>query len=149
MADITNDELLAKVASETGVEPLAHTLGVKLASADAILDGLWQQQFFNDMAKAGHVVNTEEEAALMLKVAFDVERLQVEAQYAELAANSSEIKEASELLGTALGEEAAPVEYDAEMDDYAKHATATAELLADESVIAHMASLIDAHHILN
>jgi len=149
MADITNDELLAKVASETGVEPLAHTLGVKLASADAILDGLWQQQFFNDMAKAGHVVNTEEEAALMLKVAFDVERLQVEAQHAELAANSSEIKEASELLGTALGEEAAPVEYDAEMDDYAKHATATAELLADESVIAHMASLIDAHHILN
>ncbi len=149
MADITNDELLAKVASETGVEPLAHTLGVKLASADAILDGLWQQQFFNDMAKAGHVVNTEEEAALMLKVAFDVERLQVEAQYAELAANSSEIKEASELLGTALGEEAAPVEYDAEMDDYAKHAMTTTELLADESVIAHMASLIDAHHILN
>jgi len=149
MADITNDELLAKVASETGVEPLAHTLGVKLASADAILDGLWQQQFFNDMAKAGHVVNTEEEAALMLKVAFDVERLQVEAEHAELAANNSEIKEASELLGTALGEEAAPVEYDAEMDDYAKHATATAELLADESVIAHMASLIDAHHILN
>lgn len=149
MADITNDELLAKVASEMGVEPLAHTLGVKLASANEILDGLWQQQFFNDMAKAGHVATTEEDAALMLKVALDVERLQAEAYAAELADASSEIKEASELLGTALGEEAAPVELDAEVEDYAKHAMATAELLADESVVAHIASLIDAHHILN
>lgn len=149
MADITNDELLAKVAGEMGVEPLAHTLGVKLASANAILDGLWQQQFFNDMAKAGHVANNEEEAALMLKVALDVERLQAEAYAAELAEANSEIKEASELLGTALGEEAATVAGDSEMDDYAKHAVATAELLSDESVVAHIASLIDAHHILN
>ena len=95
MADITNDELLAKVAGEMGVEPLAHTLGVKLASANEILDGLWQQQFFNDMAKAGHVATTEEDAALMLKVALDVERLQAEAHAAELADASSEIKEAS------------------------------------------------------
>lgn len=136
MADITTDELLAKVASATGVEPLAHTLGVKLAGADAILDGIWQQQFYNEMAKAGHVATNEQEAAEMLKVAFEVEAL--------LGAVDAEEPQSSK--SAAWNVSAAPY---AEEADYAKHAIATADLLGDSGVVAHIASLLDAQQILN
>ena len=135
MADITTDELLAKVASATGVEPLAHTLGVKLAGADAILDGIWQQQFYNEMAKAGHVATNEAEAAEMLKVAFEVEALLAAVDAEETPAT----KQAAWNVSDAQAEEA----------EYAKHAIATADLLGDSGVVAHIASLLDAQQILN
>lgn len=145
MAEISNDELLAKVASEKGVEPLAHTLGVKLADAEQILDAVWQNQFFNDMAKLGHVANTEEEAVEMLKVALEVEQLKLARDAEQAAESSSEFKEASEILGEALGND----EVEAEKVAIAGWAADTAELMKDDNIVGHLVAALDAKSILD
>lgn len=138
------DEALAKVASEKGVTPLAHELGVKLSDAEALLDNVAQRQFFAEMAKHGHVPRTQEEADEMLKVALDIQ------EYLELQETSESRavrKQAAASLNELLGRDA-PEATAYQQQSLNKIAMDTSELLSDPQIVAHLASRFDASQIL-
>ena len=138
------DEALAKAASEKGVTPLAHELGVKLSDTEALLDEVVERQYFAEMAKHGHVPRTKEEAAEMIKVALDIQ------EYLDLqeTSESREVrKQAAASISELLGQDA-PEATAYQQAVINKIAADTAGLLSNPEVVAHLAARYDAGQIL-
>lgn len=138
------DDLLAKVASERQVTPLAHALDVKVADADDLLRHVAQQGFFDEMARYGFQPRSKEAAERMLEVA----NLLADQLENDTTDETDEIfKAASETLHRSIGNQSpeAQAQFAASFDD---SGLKTAQYVADPTVAKLLLARHDARTLL-
>jgi hypothetical protein len=96
------DEIVAKAAADKGRQPLADTLGCKVSEAFEVLDQVRLDGFFEEMAKHGHVPQSEEEAASMVEMANNA--LAWSAAQSKQSSQRDLFKTANEILANQLGQ---------------------------------------------